>query len=461
MRRNAEKRLFAKVLLLTAAVLLGVSLATFALLAVFMPRSYTNQISGALRGRAERFVAELVRTPMEESGALFDGFLESPQVSGAELFDAGGRPVAVPSAAREWATDRAAAEEGNGNAVQEEGASAGQEWGGSTAVAQEASVWDGAAPPVSEELIFSFAGSGERYTLVVYGDGEPIAQLRHMFVRMLPALLLMSVFLALIFALFYAALVMRLQNANRRLAADIERERAMERARLDFFSAVSHELKTPVTIVKGQLEGMLLGIGDYRDHEKYLGRALEVTNTLERLVQELLTVVRLETSGADLKRELFDCAACVRGYLEQAGDLIAKKELQITCDMPRTAFVCGNKMLLEKVFSNLIGNAVQYAPAGARIHIAAGVAQGRFEFLVENSGTHIPDECIPKLFEAFYRVEQSRNRRLGGSGLGLYLVQKILALHESRCEVYNTKTGVRFSFAVAEEGHIGQAAASG
>ena len=78
-------------------------------------------------------------------------------------------------------------------------------------------------------------------------------------------------------------------------------------ARTNFFSAVSHELKTPITIMKGQLEGMLLGIGAYKDREKYLTRVLEIANTLETMVQEILTISRLETAGADFKKDRLDC----------------------------------------------------------------------------------------------------------------------------------------------------------
>lgn len=172
-------------------------------------------------------------------------------------------------------------------------------------------------------------------------------------------------------------------------------------------------------------------------------------------MQELLTVSRLETARDGLKCEWLDAAALIRDYLNEVEDLIMKKELQIACDMPQTAFVYGNRMLLAKVFSNLIENAVKYSPAGAKVRIMACVGQKEFGFSVENTGTRILDESLPKLFEAFYRVEQSRNKQLGGSGLGLYLVQKILALHGSRCEACNTQEGVRFSFVLGmPEEHI-------
>lgn len=103
---------------------------------------------------------------------------------------------------------------------------------------------------------------------------------------------------------------------------------------------------------------------------------------------------------------------------------------------------------MEKVFSNLIGNAVKYSPSGATVQISGHMEGGRLEFSVENTGTQIPDESIPKLFDAFYRVEQSRSRKTGGSGLGLYVTQRILQQHGSECMVRNTDSGVRFSFTI-------------
>ena len=239
-----------------------------------------------------------------------------------------------------------------------------------------------------------------------------------------------------------------LQNANKRLEADIEHEKKLEQARTNFFSAVSHELKTPITIMKGQLEGMLLGIGAYKDREKYLTRVLEIANTLETMVQEILTISRLETAGADFKKDRLDCIQIIKSYLNETEDLIAGKDLQIHLDISLSLSISGNKMLMEKVFSNLIGNAIKYSPHGADIWISALPEHGRAVFSVENMGEHIPADSIPKLFDAFYRVEQSRSRTTGGSGLGLYIVQEILHLHGSECTVCNTQAGVKFSFTI-------------
>ncbi len=101
-----------------------------------------------------------------------------------------------------------------------------------------------------------------------------------------------------------AAALSELQEANQKLQADIDRERQLERQRVEFFASASHELKTPITIIKGQLQGMLYQVGRYKDRETYLSEFLEVTDTLEKMVQDLLTISRLDTPGYICKKAI-------------------------------------------------------------------------------------------------------------------------------------------------------------
>lgn len=233
-----------------------------------------------------------------------------------------------------------------------------------------------------------------------------------------------------------------LQDANQKLQADIDKERQLDRQRLEFFSAASHELKTPITIIKGQLHGMLCGVGRYKDRETYLAESLAVTNTLEEMVQELLTVYRLETPGYACNRSDVDFERLVLDRLTAHEDLFAQNEVSIQPSLTPMIFLHGDVQLLQRVIDNLLCNAAIYSPAGSDIFFKLYQEQGRVYFSVENTGVHIPEETIPKLFEAFYRVEQSRNRETGGSGLGLYIVKTILDLHGANMQIANTNRGV-------------------
>lgn len=236
-----------------------------------------------------------------------------------------------------------------------------------------------------------------------------------------------------------------LQEANQKLQADIDMERQLERQRVEFFSAASHELKTPITIIKGQLQGMLYQVGRYKDRETYLAQSLEVTDNLEKMVQELLTISRLDTPGYAFNPSHIYFDKLIQNRLTANEDLFMQQELTIEKNISPEVGISGDLQLLQKVVDNLLGNAAAYSPAGERITVKVWQADEKAHLTIENTGVHIPDEDIPKLFEAFYRVEQSRNRQTGGTGLGLYIVKTILDLHGAAIKIENTAQGVMVS----------------
>lgn len=483
MRKKISGSLFQKVFLITMAFLLSMSLFAYALLAWLMPRIYSNKLSQDLDAQAKAFIAELEQVTLKDCAPLFSQFIQSDGIYSAELYTDSGKSLPLEQETESSPVTSTAEE---------------------YAAGQNVAIFEGDATENSEILsssyYFSFAGSNKRYMLLVYGTAEQISELRLSFFRVFPILLCMAILASLLFSWLYTYIITKpilrisrisqkmsdldlewnlettrsdelgllekslhflshklsatisdLQSANEKLSQDIEREKALEQARLDFFSAVSHELKTPITVIKGQLEGMLLGIGAYKDRNKYLARSLEIANTMESMVQEILTVTRLELFHAAESPNItepscFECVQIIQDYLAENEDAIIEKDLHIHCHTPQKAYIPGDKILMEKVFSNLIGNAIKYAPPSAEISITIDTAAGRHRFSIENTGTHIPENCFPKLFDAFYRVDQSRNRKTGGSGLGLYLVQKILQQHGTHCSACNTDSGVCFSF---------------
>ena len=422
MTKKIKGSLFVKVFLITTVMLLCISLLVFAMLAWLMPQTYSNKLNTILDERAQGFVSELEQVPFSDSGGLFDQFIADMEINSVELYDSSGDFVPLPS--KEY----------------------NNEWEDNIAQMAVAGLGE-ASPILSNHYYFSFSDRNDRYTLVVYGEAEHILELQQSFIRIFPLILLTVLAVAFVVSWLYSRMITKpvleisrvsekmsdlqldwtvdeqrtdelgtlgkslnrlsrnlstalsdLQNANRKLEADIEHEKELEQARTNFFSAVSHELKTPITIIKGQLEGMLLGIGAYKDREKYLTRSLEIANTLETMVQEILTISRLETAGTDFKKDHLDCIQIIKSYLSETEDLIAEKDLQTHLDVPPSALITGNKMLMEKVFSNLIGNAIKYSPQGATIRISVYMEHEQMEFSVENTGAHIPEDSIPKLF---------------------------------------------------------------
>ena len=232
-----------------------------------------------------------------------------------------------------------------------------------------------------------------------------------------------------------------LRAANRRLQADIDREKERERQRTAFFSAASHELKTPLTVIKGQLSGMLDGVGVYADREKYLGRSLQVVGRMETLVQELLAVSKLETG--EWPRRKADLRAVVTESLAGCGELFAQREIRVRTELQEGCSTEGDPGLLGKAMGNLLTNAALHSPEGAEVRVTLCRAGDEAVFAVENTGVHLPPEALPHLFEPFYRVDRSRSRRTGGSGLGLYLTVTIVRRFGGDCRVENTADGVR------------------
>jgi two-component system sensor histidine kinase VanS len=239
-----------------------------------------------------------------------------------------------------------------------------------------------------------------------------------------------------------SAALTELKDANQKLQADIDKERELELQRIKFFSAASHELKTPITIIKGQLQGMLCGVGRYKDRETYLAQSLEVTNSLEKMVQELLTVSRIEAPQYSCVKTHFDFTQFLRQRLAAFDDLFVQKELSVAINLLPGIYIDGDIGLLQKVVDNLLGNAATYSPPGNSVRVDLRQAEEKVYLTIENMGVHIPEDDISKLFEPFYRVEQSRNRQTGGSGLGLYIVKTIINLHNAEISVQNTDDGV-------------------
>ena len=216
-----------------------------------------------------------------------------------------------------------------------------------------------------------------------------------------------------------------------------------ERQRREFIANISHELKTPVTILKGQLSGMLEGIDVYQDRDKYLLRSLQVTGRMEHLIQEMLSISRMETGAATVKQESLELSALIEKQLDFVKELIEQRGQRLAVQLNPEITVTGDASLLGKAIGNLLSNAILYSPDGAEIRVWCGIRRDKPAFTIENTGVHIQDDALPHLFEAFYRDEDSRNRSTGGSGLGLYLVRMILEKHHASCTIENTEDGVR------------------
>ena len=244
-----------------------------------------------------------------------------------------------------------------------------------------------------------------------------------------------------------------LQQANSQLKSEMEQEREQEQRRMEFFAAASHELKTPITVLKGQIEGMAQNVGVYKDRDRYLARAGEVTVTLQGMVQEILTISKMESAGFQVKKKEINLAELIRVQIAELNDLLEEKKMALTLSLPETCKCMADPGLMETVIRNLLVNALRYSPAGEeiRVELLKKEQEKELVFTIENTGVHIPELDFGRIFDAFYRVDSSRNRKNGGSGLGLYIVREILEQHGAWYEMKNTKKGVLFQFKIGND----------
>ena len=163
---------------------------------------------------------------------------------------------------------------------------------------------------------------------------------------------------------------------------------------------------------------------------------------MDGMIQEILSVARIKSSGFVLNRVRVSLNKMVQGVIRNLEDIAIDKGIQIHTALLEHAEVMADEAQFEKVLSNVIGNAVKYTPDNGNIWIEIFREDGKLVISVENEADKIPEEEIPRLFDAFYRRDRSRSRKTGGSGLGLYIVKMIIELHGFCCQFHNTEHGV-------------------
>ena len=493
LRRKISESLTARIFLITAWVLLGAGGVTFGLVALAAPVTYTTVINDDLTRQVDDLLGDLARSSFEDCGPLLDAFIRTTGASAALLGPDGeiaatGSLLAAQSLREDDPTMVGAASECIVTSVDDTAAVA---WETGTAEAK-----DMVSVTMSEQdamlVDVRFADQQELYSLCVTPRIEAENVAVRALIQMAPWLLLTLLAFSLLCALVYSRYITRpivrlsgiagkmaeldftwecgeerrdeigklgrsldemsrrlstalreLENANHALRGEVEQERELDRQRMAFFSAASHELKTPVTILKGQLSGMLEGVDVYRDRDKYLLRSLQVTGRMENLISEMLEISRMETGTAAIRREPVTLSGLLERQLALDAELLEQRGQRLASTLTPGVLVGGDASLLGKAVENLLSNASLYSPQGAEIRVWCGREEEHPALTIDNTGVHISQEALPHLFEAFYREEGSRNRDTGGSGLGLYLARMILERHGAVCTLENTEAGVR------------------
>ena len=447
MAKRIRNSLSAKVFLWIAGLLILCSLLIYGIVMIFLPQSYTVVASSRVEAEIQQLTESLSDADFADSGAILDRFSRENQalvvLAGAGESQSFGSLI-----------------EGKGESI------------------------------LTTSLEINFADRVDSYTLSITAPVSPGRELTMAFMKLFPLLMLLILLISALGAWLFSRVLVRpvlkisrvskrmahldmtwecnvnrtdelgvlanslntmakrldatmkeLESANEQLRKDMKHITELSRQRRDFFAAASHELKTPITILKGQIESMILGIGRYKDAEKVLPETLKEVENMERLLKEILTISKIEMDGLAGKAEPVLLSDILIKVTETLLPLAQERHITVHSQLAKDVTVSANVSLLEKAIHNILSNAIRHSPEGAEvvIHLTPSALS------VTNTGTSIPEEDLPVLFTPFYRVEKSRNKTTGGNGLGLYLVRTILELHGFKYRVENVETGVMFT----------------
>ncbi len=232
---------------------------------------------------------------------------------------------------------------------------------------------------------------------------------------------------------------------------DVTREHELDQMQRDFVSTVSHELRTPLFSIKGFIELILRGkVPDPEVQHEFLTRAAEQANQLSAIVSDLLDTSRLEAGRLELAKSSVNLAQIARDAVTRLESVASSREVSLDFSAaPGLPQVSGDARRLGQVVTNLVGNAIKFSPPGSSVHIRCEATDSMVTVRVIDHGVGIPREALPRLFNKFYQVDSSATRRVGGTGLGLYISRRIVDAHGGHIEVESqVGKGSVFSFSI-------------
>lgn len=250
--------------------------------------------------------------------------------------------------------------------------------------------------------------------------------------------LLVSLSLVVVLLVLYLRTRRRLRNREFKV-------QRLKKQRTDFVANVSHELKTPLTSIRGFTETLRAGALDDREKaDQFLRRIEDNAERLDQLIHDILELSKLEATDTHLQVTRFSVAELLEKIKEEYAMRLEKKSQVLSIDN-QVESLSADQELVRQVFSNLVGNANRYCPEGAIIEIKGQnvYRSGRawYYFNIADNGPGIPADDLPRIFERFYRADKSRNRAFGGTGLGLSIVKHVVLSHGGRVHAVNREKG--------------------
>lgn len=246
--------------------------------------------------------------------------------------------------------------------------------------------------------------------------------------------------------------IKQLQKSNIELEKDIEEKSKIDDMRKQFISDVSHELKTPIALIQGYAEGLIENVSTDEETRRFYAEViLDETNKMDRLVKQLLELMKLEYGKKEFNNEKFDINELINEVIRKCEVMLQKNNIQVEFESKKPIYVWADEFYIEQVVTNYFTNAIKHTEEignNKKIKITVKQLNDKMRITVFNTGKTIPEEDLTRIWGRFYKVDSSRNRQDGGTGIGLALVKAIMNNYQNEYGVNNKKDGVEFYFDV-------------
>lgn len=238
-----------------------------------------------------------------------------------------------------------------------------------------------------------------------------------------------------------------LKLSNIKLQDEVEKIKKIDELRKDFIGSITHEIKTPITVINTHAEMILYDMVENKKEEKeYLKTIISEGVNINDLLNKLLEIIKLEETIGDLKEEELNISNMIKDEINKYKIDIAEKKVELKLNLVDKVSVLGDRFQIRQVLTNIMSNAISYVDEGGKLDFNILDLGDNIAIEIINTGSTIPEDKLENIWKAFYRVEKSRNRKYGGVGLGLTIVSRILERHRSKYGVENLKNGVKFWF---------------
>ena len=246
--------------------------------------------------------------------------------------------------------------------------------------------------------------------------------------------------------------IKQLRSTNIELEKDIEQKSKLDEMRKSFISDVSHELKTPIALIQGYAEGLIENVNSDEESRNFYAQViLDETNKMDMLVKQLLELMKLEYGKRKFNDTTFDIIELEREVLRKSKVMLDEKNIKVEFDQNQKINVIADDFYIEQVLSNYLTNAIKHVKEidgkkTIKIENTINKEKNKVRISVFNTGENISEEHILKIWDRFYKVDESRNRQDGGTGIGLSFVKAVMNNYENDYGVINKENGVEFYF---------------